>query len=914
LDHRGLRSVDDGVVRNERWRQLLVVLALAGVVGALGWVLFKSGWEATSKLASAITAVIGVLVAVAKWWPRRGATVDANAALEALAVAVRRQWESEQTLRRLADPRPLPLRWVNCEHDGVMDYWEVISGVAGSETPIDLDGCLDEIVEVFERIPSRRLVVLGEPGAGKSVLAIQFIVATLCGRVAGDPVPVLFPVASWNPRDASLSMWMVSRLCVDYPFLGGRVASGATLAGDLVERGEIWPVLDGLDEAPEPIRAEMITALNRTLSAGDRMLLTCRSAEFVAAVEAAEDVVTAAAVIELTPLGLDEVASYLRVTAPTRRGVNKWEPIFTDLRAHPEDPLSAVLTTPLMTSLARVAYSEHAADPAVLLDRTRFATADSIGDHLLDQLVPAVYSAPTTQGRGWRAGGPGRWLSLLAADLNRLGTHDIAWWELYRGLPPTPFRLVSGVAVGLAAALGVALLAGVSLGVWFGFIAGFLVGFHPTSEPTPVRMRDRLARFTVAMVVGVLAAVVVAAVTYWEVSAHSAERAAALETAFGSARGVPWLFLEFGLVAAFLGPHPGPMSSGWRDRLRRFLAVGVGVGFVCGLVFGLHAVLESLVVYQVDPMLAVRDGLRWGLQEWLFMGVGAGVALDVALRVVRPAAGPVGPANPLLSERLRAFLAVALAAGLTVGIAVMLNNIVSRAGVEFALKAGTEEGLRGGVLTAVVFGFLPSRSGPVTLEFRLHGRLARFLTVCLLTGSLVGVALGLVVALYKEGNLGIPVSAGVLVGLLVGPAIGVVAVCLDTPSVLDRPVNPSSSLRLDRRAALIYSLGYAVAAGAVAWPAYGLDLGAAGYGVISVIVFGIAFYLASFFSTASGRHMIASVWLWLQGRLPLRSTEFLDDAHTRGALRQIGGIYQFRHARLQDRLGSARTDLPAQVR
>ena len=818
----------------------------------------------------------------------------------------------EQTLRRLADPRPLPLRWVNCERDGVMDYWEVISGVAGRETPIDLDGCLDEIVEVFERIPSRRLVVLGEPGAGKSVLAMHFIVAALRGRVAGDPVPVLFPVAAWNPRDASLSTWMVSRLCVDYPFLGGRVASGATLAGDLVERGRIWPVLDGLDEAPEPIRAEVITTLNRTLSADHRMLLTCRTAEFVAAVEAAEDVVTAAAVIELTPLGLDEVASYLRVTAPTRRGVNKWEPIFTHLRTQPEDPLSAVLTTPLMTSLARVAYSEQAADPAVLLDRTRFATADSIGDHLLDQLVPAVYSAPTTQGRGWRAGGPGRWLSLLAADLNRLGTRDIAWWELYRGLPPTPFRLVSGVAVGLAAALGVTLLAGVSLGVLFGFIAGFLVGFHPTSEPAPVRMRDRLARFTVAMVVGVLAAVVVAAVTYWEVSAHSADRTAALETAFGSAAAVLWMFLPFGMVAGFLGPHPGPMSGGWRDRLRRFLAVGVGVGFVFGLVFGLHAVLEGLVVDQLDPMLAVRHGLLWGLQKWLIMGVGAGVALDVALRVVRPTAGPVGPDNPLLSERLRAFLAVALAAGLTIGIAVMLINIASPAGLEDALKAGTEEGMRGGVLTAVVFGFLPSRSGPVTLEFRLHGRLASFLTVCLLTGSSVGMAFGLVMALYKREIWGRRSRPGA--GLLVGAAIGVVAVCLDTPSVLDRPVNPSSSLRLDRRAAITYSVGYAVAAGAVAWPAYGLNLGAAVYGIISVIVFGIAFYLASFFSTASGRHMIASVWLWLQGRLPLRSTEFLDDAHTRGALRQIGGIYQFRHARLQDRLGSARTDLPAQMR
>ena len=245
----------------------------------------------------------------------------------------------------------------------------------------------------------------------------------------------------------------------------------------------------------------------------------------------------------------------------------------------------------------------------------------------------------------------------------------------------------------------------------------------------------------------------------------------------------------------------------------------------------------------------------------------------------------------------------------------MLRDIASTGwGVKVALKAGTGDGLRGGVLAAVVFGFLPSRSGPVTLEFRLQGRLASFLTVCLITGSSVGIACGLAITLYNRGNLGTQVSAGLLVGLLVGPAIGVLAVCLDTPSVLDRAVNPSSSLRLDRRAAITYSVGYAVAAGAAAWPDYGLNPGAPGYGIISVIVFGIAFYLASFFSTASGRHMIASVWLWLQGRLPLRSTEFLDDAHTRRVLRQIGAIYQFRHARLQDRLGSASTDFPVQVR
>jgi hypothetical protein len=54
VDHRGLRSVDDGVARNERWRQLLVGLAVAVVVAALGWVWFASGWEAIGRLASVI--------------------------------------------------------------------------------------------------------------------------------------------------------------------------------------------------------------------------------------------------------------------------------------------------------------------------------------------------------------------------------------------------------------------------------------------------------------------------------------------------------------------------------------------------------------------------------------------------------------------------------------------------------------------------------------------------------------------------------------------------------------------------------------------------------------------------------------------------------------------------------------------
>jgi hypothetical protein len=48
--------------------------------------------------------------------------------------------------------------------------------------------------------------------------------------------------------------------------------------------------------------------------------------------------------------------------------------------------------------------------------------------------------------------------------------------------------------------------------------------------------------------------------------------------------------------------------------------------------------------------------------------------------------------------------------------------------------------------------------------------------------------------------------------------------------------------------------------------------------------------------------LIARTWLALTGRLPWPVMTFLRDAHRRGLLRQSGGVYQFRHARLQDQL------------
>ncbi|MET8654291.1 NACHT domain-containing protein [Nocardia aurea] len=900
-------SRDDCFVSTSRARKTFVATASAAIAGLLVWVWFASGWETTGKVAGAATAVIGVMSTVAARWPRRQSAADPATALEASATAVREQWQTEEKLHRLADPRPLPLRWTTCARDGVMDYWEVIRGVEGRETPIDLDGRLDDIIDIFERIPSRRLVVLGEPGAGKSVLAMHFTLAAVRRRGAGDPVPVLFPVASWNPRTTSLTAWMEARLCVDYPILGGRTASGQTPARELILRGLIWPVLDGLDEAPEQIRPEVITALNRALSPGQPIMLTCRSAEYEAAVAAADDVVTAAAVIELTPLGLDEITSYLRVTTAPGRGADRWDTLFTHLRDHPGGELAAALTTPLMTSLARVAYSDRRADPSELLDTCTFADRETIEAHLLDQLIPSSY---TTEDRDEdRDGDTEQRLRFLAADLEQCGERDLAWWKQHLAIPTSLFRVVSGLGVGLLVAIVAAVSAwptvgftatewanSVDMAVRLGFLAAVVIGFlAPVGDDVP-RLRTQAALFTLIMTLGTCAGLAVGALTYW---ARTDSVSATLADAISDFRFVAESSWLLGLVV-FLRVRETGATKGILGRLEHMAGIAAVVGIVFGFLHGTSGFVEEVVLEHGST----RDGVIAAVSHGLTVGAVAGIASAIAVQVGRALLRPVYMAGThrIPGYRLRIFAAVTVT---------MLGGLLGAVALPLVRDVlGTAEGgwdqvwhtaqviVPFALGHAVIVGFLPWESRPMTLELRLRGRLLRLLAVTAIAGTAAAVTLWFAI---DFSGIGQAVRSCVLAGVLFGLAVGALAVAMDRPVALDRPVGPLDSLRLDRRAALLYSLAYSVAAGAATWLHTAIypksTLGAEYIGM-----FAASLFLVSYFVSASGRHTIATIWLWLAGRMPLRDMRFYDEAYRRGVLRQVGSVYQFRHALLQDRL------------
>jgi hypothetical protein len=70
-------------------------------------------------------------------------------------------------------------------------------------------------------------------------------------------------------------------------------------------------------------------------------------------------------------------------------------------------------------------------------------------------------------------------------------------------------------------------------------------------------------------------------------------------------------------------------------------------------------------------------------------------------------------------------------------------------------------------------------------------------------------------------------------------------------------------------------------------------------GVAGGLVLGLGSGLVS---SATWVTALAGIQLWRRGEAPARLLRFLDDAWKRQILRTVGPVYQFRDARLQDRL------------
>ncbi|MEH6373471.1 NACHT domain-containing protein [Streptomyces sp. KLMMK] len=880
---------------------------------------------------------------------------------DALAEAVRSQWAAEAQLRRLQDPEPLRVRWSRVGPP-LADHQSNVHG-GPVPPPRDDDQQLGRIVEAYEEVPSRRLVVLGGPGAGKSILAVQFVLGMLAARQPGGPVPVLFPLAGWDPQAVTLRAWLAERLSAEYPPLAAS-AGDHILAEELLRAGLILPVLDGFDELPPPVQGEAMRRLNRELDERLPVLLTCRTIAWSRAVEAG-DVLTAADVVELRRLDFGTARAYLERTArPDGRGSTSWTPV---LEAPPE-PLTEVLGTPLMVALARTVYGDTSRDPAELLDAARFPTAESIEEHLLEAFVPAAFGdAP---GSTWRPEAAHRWLRRLARDLDggdpagrhpegrdpggrdrRRGTWRLAWWELPDAMPKALRVIGPALTALLATAALLVPLAWYGKGVvgdWdstlsmvlhlTGVFLGLCCGFScllPARADTPQGPR-RLAR---------------TAVTLTAVAAPLAVVAGLLAPPlFGLRLGdaitprPAWFFngCAFGLIlsmlfaVAGLPRRPPPLGLPWAGSAS-------GLGVVRALASGLA--VAGPVLLTVRLFLPAVTCLAAGLLLFL-------AGLRHGERAAAPFTGPAAVLRGFASGLLRGFLVCSL---IGVCVSAVVGGIVGALAAYEVRSAPTlTNGQRidgwyarvtpGGIRTIdspkpYAGELLPRGPHLKPLAVPRHGgiayngrtpepfyqpvriRMERGGPVLITAGRPPADAWNVVSELphgvrlwlaYRStsaviGDVVVPLAEfGVLIGAIGGCASGVYR-ALSTPSDTLRAAGPQSTLRTDRAATKARSAIAAVLAGGVCLALIPVVGNGGALGTMHTELW-VPLGTSSLALSAWGRLGTARIWLAVTGRAPWRLMAFLEEAHRRGVLRQSGAHYEFRHLRLQQRLAGAAED------
>ena len=245
--------------------------------------------------------------------------------------------------------------------------------------------------ELFDRA-GRALLVLGEPGSGKTVLLLR-LAQRLAGAAEVDetqPLPVVFNLASWARRGAALEDWLAERLVVDY-----QVPAGVAAAWARDER--VLPLLDGLDEVPEDRRGACAAAIDRFREAHGflPMAVTSRSAEY----RSTPARLRLLGAVELCPLERPDVEAHLAALGRPADGVRE---------ALAQDPLLWELAeTPLLLDVLLATYGEGAAGRVRLtgdLGARRRQLFDGYVDAMLRRRGAEGGSRATLLGRlGWLA-------------------------------------------------------------------------------------------------------------------------------------------------------------------------------------------------------------------------------------------------------------------------------------------------------------------------------------------------------------------------------------------------------------------------------------------------------------------------------------------------------------------------------
>lgn len=217
-----------------------------------------------------------------------------------------------------------------------------------------------------------RVLLLGEPGAGKSTTLMAFARDAIVRRLADTsrPLPILAPVVAWDAhRRPSLAAWL---------------SGGGAELGQVIEQGRALLLLDGLDELgserpldpdnPNSPTFDPRAAFMEALPTENQVVLTCRAKDY----HAIGQQVALNGAVTLQPLSVAQIEHFLAS-----------QPSLLAAIQH-DSRLREMVGTPLLLALFAVGYRNRSTQELRALADLA-SSPGAVRDRLMQQYVQQRY-------------------------------------------------------------------------------------------------------------------------------------------------------------------------------------------------------------------------------------------------------------------------------------------------------------------------------------------------------------------------------------------------------------------------------------------------------------------------------------------------------------------------------------------
>lgn len=461
------------------------------------------------------------------------------------------------------------------------------------------------IADIFINRVHEQLLILGAPGAGKTITLFTLAQALLeHTHEPAKPVPVILNLASWAGEYQTFNDWLISAL-------GDHYDVPSELAKVWVANGQLLPLLDGLDEVVSSAQASCVTAINEFRRAtGIGLAVCCREEDY----NHIPIKLQLGGAVNLKPLTPKQIGAYL-----DRVGEEHIAALRQILKQ--DAALHKLSKNPLFLNIMIFAYYDRDIEEIPQFRKKDFGAwrnallatyVSRVLDHRIDDAGPKRSNNEIS--------GYLKWLARQMQANNQV----VFWIErLQPDLLQSKMRFIFRLAYGLAFGLSYGLIVGLIVSLIFRLLFSLEPVFGLEGELTFGLAFDRkygLVSLTFGLVVGLISSVRIGL-------------ASGLVAAMRPIRPVKTQILyltelRHGLSSA--------QNKNIMRRYRRWVTFGLASGQILGFAFGVLFFLTGIVVDLVGSLVFFQTcGLAYGLAYGLANGAG----VETIRESVRPNQG-----------------------------------------------------------------------------------------------------------------------------------------------------------------------------------------------------------------------------------------------------------------------------------